>query len=141
MRPVEYKTKVGEEILSFLESQKNTALSVMDICDELEQRDVKSNITTVYRQLDKLVAAKKVIIHSARDGKKSLYQYVSDEQECFSHLHIQCTECSKIIHLDCGESKEFTDHIIKEHGMTLDFSKTVIYGQCAECTKKLQAKK
>lgn len=136
MRPVEYKTKVGEEILSFLELQKDTALSVMDICDEMEKRNVKSNITTIYRQLDKLVAAKKVIMHSAKDGKKGLYQYIAGEQECLSHLHIQCTECAKIIHLDCGESKEFTDHIVEKHGIILDFSKTVIYGLCKQCAKK-----
>lgn len=136
MRPLEYKTKVGEEILSFLESKKDTAVSVMDICEEMERRNVKSNITTVYRQLDKLVASKKVIVHSAKDGKKGLYQYIAGEEECLNHLHIQCTGCAKIIHLDCGESKEFTAHISQEHGILLDFSKTVIYGLCADCAKK-----
>lgn len=134
MRPVEYKTKIGEEILSYLESKKDTALSVMEICDQLDNRGVKTNISTVYRQLDKLIAAKKVIVHQAKDRKKGLYQYIAGTEKCLSHLHIQCTECAKIIHLDCGESKEFTDHITAEHGIVLDFSKTVIYGLCAECS-------
>lgn len=136
MRPLEYKTKVGEEILLYLASKKDIAVSVMDILNELERKNVKSNITTIYRQLEKLVIAKKVIIHSANDGKKGLYQYVADEQECFLHLHIQCTECAKIIHLNCAESKEFTFHIEQEHGIILDFSKTMIYGLCSECATK-----
>lgn len=133
MRPAEYKTKVGEEILSFLESKKDIAISVMDICKQLEKQNSKTNITTVYRQLDKLVAAKKVIVHSADDGKKKLYQYIVGTEKCLSHLHMQCTKCSSIIHLDCLESNEFTSHIEKEHGVVIDFSKTVLYGLCNGC--------
>lgn len=140
MRPAEYKTKVGEGIFAYLESKKDIALSVMDILGHLENIGVKTNITTVYRQLDKLIAAKKVIVHQAKDGKKGLYQCIAGAEKCLSHLHIQCTECAKIIHLDCGESKEFTDHITAEHGIVLDFSKTVIYGLCAECSAKHQAR-
>lgn len=135
MRPVEYKTKIGEEILSFLEANRDTAVSVNDICSELEKRKVITNITTVYRQLDKLVSAKKVIVHSAKDGKNRMYQCIAGEENCLSHLHIQCTECSKIIHLDCDESAEFTGHIESEHGIALDFSKTVLYGICKDCRK------
>lgn len=135
MRPVEYKTKIGEEILSILEANRDTALSVNDICSDLEKRKVITNITTVYRQLDKLVAAQKVIVHSAKDGKNRMYQCIAGDEECLSHLHIQCTECSKIIHLDCDESAEFTSHIEGEHGIKLDFSKTVLYGLCKDCRK------
>lgn len=136
MRPLEYRTKVGTEILKFLEENKDVAVSAMDISKYLESTKCIANITTVYRQLERLVEAKKVIAHSDKDGKKSLYQYVAGEEDCLSHLHIQCTECAKIIHLDCGESQDFTTHIAKEHGIVLDFSKTVIYGLCADCSKK-----
>ncbi|MCR5612610.1 Fur family transcriptional regulator [Treponema sp.] len=136
MRPIEYKTKTSEEILAFLATQNDTGLSVMDIFEEMKKKNPKTNITTIYRQLDKLIASKKVIMHSADNGKKNLYQYIADKQTCLSHLHIQCTNCSKIIHLDCSESNDFTSHIEKEHGIRLDFSKTVLYGLCNECSKK-----
>lgn len=138
MRPNGYKTKVGEEILSFLEAKKDTAISVMDICTELEKNHPKTNITTVYRQLDKLVTAKKVIVHSAEDGKKKLYQYIAGKEKCLSHLHMQCTKCSSIIHLDCSESNGFTSHIEKEHSVMIDYSKTVLYGLCKECSKGIE---
>lgn len=133
MRPLEYKTKTGEVILAYLESKKDSAVSVMDISCELEKHGVKTNITTVYRQLDKLVQAKKVMVHSAEDGKKSMYQYIAGAENCLSHLHIECIKCHRIIHLDCGESKEFTSHIEAEHGIILDFEKTVLYGCCKDC--------
>lgn len=133
MRPVKYKSKVGEEILSFLESKKDTAVTVMDILRELERKDLSTNITTVYRQLEKFIEEKQVIAHSAKDGKKIMYQYIAGKEECLKHLHIQCVKCSKIIHLDCDESEEFTNHIEKEHGIALDYSKTVLFGLCNDC--------
>lgn len=136
MRPVEYKTKTGSQILSFLEEKKDVAVSVMDICENLERSGVKTNISTVYRQLDKLVSCKKVITHSAENGKKILYQYIAGKEKCLSHLHIQCTGCSKIIHLDCSESSDFTSHIERAHGIVLDYSKTVLYGLCSECSRQ-----
>lgn len=135
MRSEGYQTKGKQHILTFLEEKKDIGVSVLDIADYLEKLNESTNITTIYRQLDKLVAEKKVIKHTADDGKKSLFQYVADDTECFHHLHIQCTNCSKIIHLDCEDSKEFTDHLCKEHGIKLDYSKTVLYGLCSDCQK------
>lgn len=135
MRPVEYKTKVGSQILSFLEQKKNSAVSVTDICENLKEQDVAVNISTVYRQLEKLVASKKVIAHSSDSGKKIVYQYIAGEKTCLSHLHIQCTKCAKIIHLDCSESDEFISHIAHSHGVIVDYEKTVLYGLCEQCSK------
>ena len=133
MRPVKYKSKVGEEILSFLESKKDTAVTVMDILKDLKRKKQSTNITTVYRQLEKFIEEKKVIAHSAKDGKKIMYQYIAGQEDCLKHLHIQCVKCSKIIHLDCDESEDFTSHIEKEHGIALDYSKTLLFGLCSEC--------
>lgn len=136
MRADGYQTKGKQHILSFLESKKNTAVSVQDIDDYLAAQGEKTNITTIYRRLDKLIAEKKVIKHTAEDGKKSLFQYIADESECLHHLHIQCTSCSKIIHLDCGISTTFAEHLAEDHGIKLDYQKTVLYGLCDECRKK-----
>lgn len=136
MRANGYKTKTSELILSCLRKNKDIAISVQDIAKYLEQCGENPNITTIYRQLEKLLASKKIITHSSEDAKKSLYQYVEGANECFSHLHIQCVECAKIFHLDCEDSLEFTNHIEKEHGVILDFTKTVLYGVCSDCRKK-----
>ena len=104
--------------------------------DYLAKMGEKTNITTIYRRLDKLIAEKKVIRHSAGDGKKGLFQYIADDSDCLRHLHIQCTGCSKIIHLDCKISKDFADHLAEDHGIQLDYQKTVLYGLCNECRAK-----
>ena len=136
MRTGGYNTKVKKLILYFLESRKNTSVSVQNIADYLKNSGEETNITTIYRQLEKLEEEKKLIRHSAEDGKKALFQYIADDCECLKHLHVQCTACSKIIHLDCCDSKEFIAHLLDKHGITLDCSKTVLYGLCEECKNK-----
>ncbi|MCI6258345.1 MAG: transcriptional repressor [Spirochaetia bacterium] len=136
MRSDGYQTKGKKVILEFLEANKDTAVSVQDIADYLKASGEETNITTVYRRLEKLAAEKKVIRHSADDGKKTLFQYIADARECLSHLHVQCTCCSKIIHLDCEDSREFMEHLCKNHGIVLDCRKTVLYGLCSECSRK-----
>jgi len=135
MRVKEYQSKVGKLILSFLQEQKDKAVSVNDIASFIEVNNVKTNITTIYRRLDKLISEKKVITHSSEDGKKALFQYVAEDEDCMHHLHIQCSNCSKIIHLDSKEADEFVKSIAKKNGIEIDFSKTILYGLCNDCKK------
>ncbi len=137
MRSEGYKTKTGMMILSFLEENKDTAVSVHDISEFFSQKGECPNVSTIYRQLEKLMEQKKVMAHSAEDGKKSLYQYITNDNHCMNHLHIQCTGCSKIVHLDCCESEGFTSHISEEHGILLDYSRTVLYGLCDDCRRNV----
>lgn len=132
MRPEEYKTQTGTIILDYLQSNRNKSVSAQDIAAHLKKCGNEANITTVYRRLDKLVAEKKVLSHSSDDGKKNLYQYTAGD-ECLNHIHFQCTSCKKIFHLACKEEKGFTKHIEKEHGLQIDFTRTILYGLCAEC--------
>nr|MCR4627820.1 transcriptional repressor [Treponema sp.] len=69
MRTGGYNTKVKKLILEFLESKKNTSVSVQNIADYLNNCGEETNITTIYRQLEKLAEEKKLIRHSAEDGK------------------------------------------------------------------------
>lgn len=135
MRSDGYKTKIGQIIINCLELNKEKVVSVQDILSFIEENGEKTNITTVYRRLDKLIEEKKVISHSSEDGKKSLFQYIASDIDCTNHLHIQCTSCSKIFHLNCDDGKEFIEHIQKEHGIEIDLSKTILYGLCSNCKK------
>ncbi|QTQ12048.1 transcriptional repressor [Treponema parvum] len=137
MRADGYQTRGKIQILSFLESKKDTAVSVQDIASYLREHGEDTCITTIYRRLEKLINERKVIRHTAEDGKKSLFQYIADDTGCLHHLHVQCTSCLKIIHLDCNDSEEFIRHLSSKHGIVLDCKKTVLYGLCENCGKKL----
>ena len=73
MRSDGYQTKGKKIILEFLEANKDTAVSVQNIADYLKASGEETNITTVYRRLEKLAEEKKVIRHSAEDGKKRFF--------------------------------------------------------------------
>lgn len=136
MRPDEYKTRCGMLILDFLKNSQNKSVSAKEIAQHLAQKGEPANITTVYRRLEKLVSEKKLISHSSENGKTILYQYTEANPACLEHIHFQCTACRKIFHLDCDAEREFINHIEKKHGLKIDFSKTVLHGLCADCSKK-----
>lgn len=135
MRSDGYSTKAEHLILEYLCKNSDVAVSASDILKYLSSSGECVNISTVYRRLERLIQNKTVIKHSS-DGQKSTYQFIAQNKNCLNHLHIQCTVCSKIIHLDCNESTDFTNHIKKDHGFFVDCSKTIIYGLCFECKNK-----
>lgn len=70
---------------------------------------------------------------------KASYQ-LPREEACHHHLHLKCTICGKVIHLDCEQMREFTEHIKLYHGFSLSCDDTVLYGICQDCQRKLDGK-
>jgi Fur family ferric uptake transcriptional regulator len=137
MRNSEYNTETKHDVLEILKQKQETALSVHDIMADLKALNNTANITTVYRILEKLEHEQRVIKHTAEDGKKALFQYILPESGCMHHLHVQCTSCGKIIHLDCKIIEDAIQHISEAHGMQIVCSASLLYGICSECRKKM----
>ncbi len=128
-----YKTKSKELILTYLKENSFRTVSVSDIYSWLKQKGATTNLTTVYRYLEQLEEKKILVKHATENTKKACYRYIGNDSECDEHLHVQCSKCGKIIHLDCSLMKEFQEHIQKKHGITLDCSSSLLYGICDEC--------
>ena len=79
--------------------------------------------STVYRQLARMTETGE--LRKFHDGKRILYQY--------SHIS---PDCGRLIHLNCDRISEFASHMAADHGFTLDMRQTVLYGLCAQCSKK-----
>lgn len=133
MRSNEYHTETQNTVLECLQQQKETTVSVQNIMEYIHTKKNTANITTVYRILNKLEAKGLVIRYNADDGKKALFQYVEPEAGCQHHLHVQCTCCGKIIHLDCPEIAQMLTHISTEHNIEIVCSTSLLYGICADC--------
>lgn len=118
-----------------MENNKNRTVYISDIYNYLLENEIKINLTTVYRYIDKLVSENKVIKYASEKGKKTSYQYV-DNSSCNHHLHMQCIKCGKLIHLDCNFMKEFNNHIKEHHDFNLEYNKSILYGTCKECKEK-----
>lgn len=131
-----YNTKKKQEILQFLKSSKDRALTVDEIYTYLINKDIKINITTIYRYLEKLMQANRLMKFASDDNKKHTYQYVENKGTCIKHLHLQCSECNKVIHLDCNYMDEMMEHISKYHHFNLSTQSAILYGKCEECQRK-----
>ena len=97
----------------------------------LASRGEAIGLTTVYRQLERLEESGEVR-RIVCVGGSACYQYVSDGC-CSEHYHLYCTDCGRTEHLSCGEIDELWRHIAREHSFSIDRSRTVLYGRCAEC--------
>ena len=129
----EYKTKSRRLILEYLISVKDQTASINDIDDYLKQHEENVNVSTIYRNLDRLVAEGSVLKYQQEDGKKAVFQYIENDHGCHEHLHMQCVRCGKMIHLSCGFMNSIRDHMMEHHHFKLQCENSIIYGICENC--------
>lgn len=131
-----YNTKSRNTIIEILNNNKDITLSAESILNIFNTKYQKVNITTIYRNLEKL--EKEKIIHKfpASDSHKALYQITNNNLKNEEHLHLQCSKCGKIIHLDCNYMKNFILHIKSNHDFDLTCDKSILFGLCQECKNK-----
>ena len=51
------------------------------------------------------------------------------------HLHMKCTECGKLLHMNNDVSKELLNEIFDLSNFSVDKETTVLYGKCKDCKK------
>ncbi len=135
IRKESYKTKNRQQILEFLKMQKDRSISVSEIKANMEQNGYEVNLSTIYRYMDKLVEEGSVMKYTSKKGEKSGFQYIEPEHNCHCHLHLQCIQCGKIMHLNCCFMEEIEMHIKEYHGFTIQCDNSILYGMCQDCQK------
>ena len=134
-----YTTVSHTMIMKYLMDNQNKLVTVNDIDEYLRQEGIEVNISTIYRFLNRLSDGGEVMKYVASKGEMSSFQYVdSDSHQCREHLHLHCTGCGRIIHLECGFMKEISNHIMAHHGFELKCESSVLYGKCKECAAKAE---
>ena len=95
-------------------------------------------MTTVYRNLEKLVD-QGIIAKYIIDGTTSAcFEYVPEKEEKQLSYHCKCEKCGRLIHLRCDEVKGLQQHMAQNHGFTMDPLRTVFYGICSDCAETEQ---
>ena len=115
-----YKTKTFQLIENYLKTCCDKCFRAHDVYDYIVANEMKVNISTVYRNLE---------------------QFLNQQfSQCHEHLHLQCKECGKIIHI----KKESMDSIIamleKDYKFFLDCDISTIGGLCKTCMMKKELK-
>lgn len=129
-----YKTKQKSRVLDFLKSNMSRQLSINEIIDGVCGDGVTGK-STIYRQISKMVEDGTLLRMHGEDSKSVIYQYMGEGTHCGEHFHLKCTECGRLIHLDCHHLENIGMHIQEEHKFLIDMKKTVLYGICDNCRK------
>lgn len=132
-----YNTAHREMVTRCLESLGDHHATASDVFDRLRADGADVSRATVYRQIEHLVEEGSVIRFTPEGERRACLQLVRTEgcrgEHCY---HLKCTECGRLIHLDCDEVKPLLEHLEREHGFTVDVHRTVLMGVCRDCRKE-----
>ena len=129
-----YSTISNTKIMKYMEENRDRLVTVSDVEKYLISENIEVNISTIYRFLNKLCNGGEVIKYVAKKGEMSSFQYVGQGADrCKNHIHLQCTGCGSVIHLECGFMEEIKSHIMEHHGFALQCESSVLYGLCKKC--------
>ena len=124
-----YNTQQRKSLIDFLSRNSDKAFTIEEIiCSMGEGRLSQS---TAYRLMTKLV--EDGLVHRSVKGnsRNSVYQFIS-ESKCEGHLHVKCTDCGKVFHLDSGISSHIK-HDIKDSADFVIDNQSVLLGKCGKC--------
>ena len=133
-----YKTSGRERLISFLSAHPDTPYTVDELAAHLHpDAPARSGKSSLYRQLSELVADGSVRCdRQEREGDRraaaSVYRYVAGS-DCHAHVHLRCTGCGKLVHLDCHLAADLLSHIRADHRFRIDAGRSVLYGTCEAC--------
>ena len=133
----EYKTRHQEELLCYFKSIPGKHVTANDVCAHFFRLGQPMGLTTVYRQIERLVVlgvVKKYVV----EGSGACFEYVGEDfsehdTNCF---HCKCTSCGRLIHLECHDIAALEEHLERDHHFYIDKTRTVFYGLCQECKSK-----
>ncbi len=124
-----YHTNQRNCLHGFLKNNPEQAFTIEEIIDALSENSISKS--TVYRLMTKLVEENLVHRTVKGNSRSFVYQYISDEK-CENHLHMKCTDCGKVYHLDSGVTSIIQNNIKSNTSFEID-SHTVLLGKCGEC--------
>lgn len=136
-RCANYNTKQREAILNYIISLNNTHVTAAQIAEHFQKEDVPIGRTTIYRYLDKLTESGELRRYTTDGISGACYQHINHIENCAIHLHLKCEECGELKHLECNTLHEIQKHVFDQHAFEVNALKTVLYGTCYNCMKKV----
>ena len=129
----EYKTKQKEVLLQYLRETGDTPQSVESIVSALKARGCALGQSTVYRLIKKM--CEEGALKCFSEDKKFLYQLVGSDA-CNHHLHLKCTQCGRLLHMDHAQSERLIEDIYGANGFAVSETDTTLFGTCGACKER-----
>ena len=124
-----YHTQQRKILIDFLRENCEKSFTIEEIIRSVGESGISQS--TAYRLITKL-AEDGIVKRSVRGTSRSfVYQYVNTEK-CEGHLHMKCTGCGKVYHLDSGITSTIQNDIKNSTNFEID-NHTVLLGKCKTC--------
>lgn len=127
-----YITAQRKMLLEFLEKNHDKRLSASQIANSLKNDGI--SVSAVYRNLASL-EAQGVINRSAKEGTREIFYQYTNSNECKNCIHLTCTKCGRVTHMDNTTAKKMSDALKKTSGFNINKNKTVVFGVCDNCSR------
>lgn len=128
-----YTSKKQNLIKDYLINNENKHVTAFDIYEYFKKQGEDIGLTTIYRQLEKLTHDGFVNKYVIDSQSSACYEYIGHENCHEMCYHMKCEKCGVIIHLECDEIKNISDHLYEHHNFKLNPNRTVFYGLCEKC--------
>ncbi len=130
-----YQTEQKRILLAYMKAHSDRAFTVEELCEQMKKEPDLTAVpgkSTVYRVMPELVEEGQVKRFVKENSRKFLYQMMCGEH-CAQHLHMKCSVCGKLYHMEDEESEALLLQVMKKHHFHVDEGKTVLFGQCEDC--------
>jgi Fur family peroxide stress response transcriptional regulator len=87
-----------------------------------------TSIATIYKTVNLLKQLNEVLELGFPDGSNRY-----DGNKPYSHPHVICTKCKKIIDPNIGSLKDLTKEVVKETGFQILNHRVDFFGTCRDC--------
>lgn len=124
-----YNTHQRKALIDFLQAHAKEAFTIEEIVSRMSGGEISQS--TAYRLMTKLV--EDGLVHRSVKGnsRSFIYQYINS-QKCDGHLHMKCTDCGKVYHLDHSITTQIQNNIKTNTHFEID-SHTLLLGKCGKC--------
>ena len=132
----QYRTKQKSLILSAIRAMGEGHFTAQEISEKMKEGGNAVGLTTVYRLLDRMVEGGEVRKYVHSSTSPACYEWIgspTENEECQRHYHLKCKCCQRLFHVKCHQIDHFTEHILFEHGFSIDHATTVFLGVCEHC--------
>ena len=127
-----YKTRQRDLLLEYLRRHSGEHVTIAQIAAHCAVMGEEIGTSTIYRQVNRLVAQGIVKRYVLGGTSAACYQYVAGAG-CSEHYHMKCKGCGRLVHLECDVIRQLRNHVLENHDFELDLGQTVFYGLCSTC--------
>ncbi|MBQ7688618.1 MAG: transcriptional repressor [Clostridia bacterium] len=132
----EYKTQQKQQLLDYLSKNRERPLRVEDISAGLAAAYADApGKSTVYRLVNRLYEEGRLKRFEQGSSRTFVYQ-LADGEACHSHLHLKCTACGKLLHMDNAQSEKLLQEILGGSDFAVDREETTLFGTCRDCMQQ-----